>query len=118
MLKIINKTKKKNGGKPKKIKPNIDNTVTIAIKPYKGDTENGTVKKVLTKKKYHSRGHKVMLKSGKVGRVIKIIKFASKSKSKSKTKSKSKYKSKTKSKTKRKSKSKTKRKCKKCKNHY
>ena len=73
------KIKNKNNIKPKKIKLSINNTVTIAIKPYKGDTENGIVKKVLTKKKYHSRGHKVILKSGKVGRIIKIIKFASKS---------------------------------------
>ena len=102
----------KTGGKPKQIKPSVDNTVTIAIKPYKGDTENGIVKKVLTKKKYHSRGHKVMLKSGKVGRVIKVIKLAPKTKSKKpKTKSK---KPKTKSK---KPKTKSK-KCKNCGNHY
>ena len=105
-------------GKPKQIKPSVDKTVTIAIKPYKGDTENGIVNKVLTKKKYHSRGHKVMLKSGKVGRVIKVIKFAPKKKSKKpKKKSKKSKKSKKKSKKSKKSKTKSK-KCKNCGNHY
>jgi len=52
----------------------LDDKVKIAIKPYKGKTEIGIVNKVLTKKKYHSRGHKVMLESGTVGRIIKIIK--------------------------------------------
>lgn len=98
MIKIIHRKKIRTKKKPKQIKPSVDNTVTIAIKPYKGDTENGIVKKVLTKKKYHSRGHKVMLKSGKVGRVIKVIKLASKTKYK---KPKTKYK-----------------KCKNCGNHY
>ena len=59
----------------KKIKqniPKIGNKVTISIKPYKGKTEKGIVKKVLTKKKYHSRGHKVMLESGTIGRITTI----------------------------------------------
>ena len=34
----------------------------------------GVVARVLTRKLFHSRGHKVMLKSGKVGRLINIIK--------------------------------------------
>ena len=42
----------------------------------------GKVKRVLTKKKNHSRGHKVMLKDGTVGRMIKIIKSRSNSKHK------------------------------------
>ena len=54
--------------------PSIGDTVEIAIKPYKGKTEKGIIKKILTKKKYHSRGHKVMLHSGTIGRIIKIIK--------------------------------------------
>ncbi len=33
----------------------------------------GKVKRVFTKKKNHSRGHKVMLEDGTVGRMIKII---------------------------------------------
>jgi uncharacterized repeat protein (TIGR03833 family) len=47
----------------------VGQRVTIAIKPYTGKTSTGTVKRVLTKKKYHSRGHKVMLSSGEVGRI-------------------------------------------------
>jgi uncharacterized repeat protein (TIGR03833 family) len=54
--------------------PSIGDTVEIAIKPYKGKTEKGIIKKILTKKKYHSRGHKVMLYSGTIGRIIKTIK--------------------------------------------
>lgn len=60
---------KKNTKKIKHNIPKIGNKVTISIKPYKGKTEKGIVKKVLTKKKYHSRGHKVMLESGTVGRI-------------------------------------------------
>ena len=64
--------------------PQIGDKVEIAIKPYKGQTEIGIVKKVLTKKRYHSRGHKVMLVSNRVGRIIKIIKPNKKSVKKSK----------------------------------
>ena len=70
------KTKKTKNPKPQtssQIKPEVGNKVEIAIKPYKGKTAIVIVKKVLTKKKYHSRGHKVMLNSDKVGRVIRII---------------------------------------------
>lgn len=59
--------------KPKKLqrKPKKDNKVNIIIKPYKKKIiKSGIVNKVLTKKKYHSRGHKVKLKSGNIGRVI------------------------------------------------
>lgn len=55
--------KVRKGSKKKLDIPKIGDTVEIAIKPYKGKTEKGVVKKVLTKKKYHSRGHKVMLES-------------------------------------------------------
>jgi uncharacterized repeat protein (TIGR03833 family) len=48
----------------------VGDKVKIAIKPYKGKTVKGIVKKVLTKKKYHSRGHKVLLENGEVGRVL------------------------------------------------
>jgi small subunit ribosomal protein S1 len=53
--------------------PKIGNKVKIAIKPYKGKSAIGKVKRVLTKKKYHSRGHKVMLNSDEIGRVIDIL---------------------------------------------
>lgn len=55
-------------------KPNIGDKVKIIIKPYKEKTEIGIIKKVLTKRKYHSRGHKVKLESGTIGRIIRIIK--------------------------------------------
>ena len=48
--------------------------VKIIIKPYKrGITEIGIVKNVLTKKKFHSRGHKVRLESGTIGRLVKKL---------------------------------------------
>ncbi len=53
--------------------PKVGDVVKIAIKPYKGKTAIGIVYKVLTKKKYHSRGHKVMLTNGQVGRVIQLL---------------------------------------------
>ena len=61
---------------PKRVKlpiPKVGNRVKIAIKPYKGVTAIGVVVKILTKKKYHSRGHKVMLNSDKVGRILEIL---------------------------------------------
>ena len=63
--------------KEKKIKkpiPKVGDKVKITIKPYIGKTATGIVERVLTKKKYHSRGHKVKLTSGKIGRILKIIK--------------------------------------------
>lgn len=74
--------KVRKGSKKKLDIPKIGDTVEIAIKPYKGKTEKGVVKKVLTKKKYHSRGHKVMLESGTVGRIIRVIKTKTKNKKK------------------------------------
>ena len=66
------------GGKIKKSKiyiPKIGNKVEIIVKPYKKNIKViGIVKKVLTKKKYHSRGHKVELTNGKIGRIIKKVK--------------------------------------------
>lgn len=71
-------TKKKPRTLKKKInvsKPKVGDKVKIIIKPYKNDvTEIGIVKKMLTKKEFHTRGHKVMLESGTVGRTVRIIK--------------------------------------------
>jgi len=56
-------------------KPKVGDTVEIIIKPYhKKVTKTGKVKDVLTKKEFHSRGHKVRLDDGTIGRIIKIIK--------------------------------------------
>jgi uncharacterized repeat protein (TIGR03833 family) len=49
--------------------------VEIIIKPYKSKiTKVGIIKDVLTKKKYHSRGHKVRLEDGTIGRIVKKLK--------------------------------------------
>lgn len=52
--------------------PNIGDKVTIIIKPYHlNNYKTGIIKNVLTKKIFHSRGHKCRLESGQIGRVIK-----------------------------------------------
>ena len=63
------------GGKKRISKPpQKGNKVEIIIKPYhKKITKIGIVKDVLTKKKFHSRGHKVRLEDGTIGRIVKII---------------------------------------------
>ena len=44
--------------------PKVGNLVVIIIKPYKNNvTVQGIVKRVLTRRKFHSRGHKVELLS-------------------------------------------------------
>ena len=54
--------------------PKIGDSVEIIIKPYHHKvTKKGIVKRVLTKKKFHSRGHKVMLSDGTVGRIVNIF---------------------------------------------
>ena len=64
-------SKKKFKKKKSKKKPNKGDRVTIIIKPYKKNKKvSGIVKKVLTKKKIHTRGHKVQLKNGTIGRVV------------------------------------------------
>lgn len=63
------------GGKKRIPKPpQKGNKVEIIIKPYKKKIiKIGIVKDVLTKKKFHSRGHKVRLEDGTIGRIVKII---------------------------------------------
>lgn len=53
-----------------KNKPKEGDEVTISIKPYKGKVARGRVKRVLTRKRIHTRGHKVILESGEIGRII------------------------------------------------
>jgi uncharacterized repeat protein (TIGR03833 family) len=49
----------------------VGDKVTIIIKPYKdGNYVTGRIKKILTKKRVHTRGHKVMLKDGTIGRMV------------------------------------------------
>ena len=56
-------------------RPKKGDIVKVIIKPYdQGVKVNGIVQRVLTKKKVHTRGHKVMLRDGTVGRLVKILK--------------------------------------------
>jgi len=67
------------GGKYKRISqkmfpPKVGQKVEIIVKPYNKKIKViGIVKDVLTKKKYHSRGHKVRLMDGTIGRIVRII---------------------------------------------
>ena len=64
-------TKNKNLGK---IKPKIGSKVIIIIKPYYlYNCKTGIVKKILTKRKFHTKGHKVILENDIIGRTLKII---------------------------------------------
>ncbi len=57
-----------------KMKPKVGDKVEIIIKPYKKKLKVvGIVKDVLTKKEFHSRGHKVRLTDGTIGRILKIF---------------------------------------------
>jgi len=75
----------KSGGKSRKTRISLPKTqislpkkgdkVEIIIKPYKSKiTKIGIIKDVLTKKQYHSRGHKVRLEDGTIGRIVKKLK--------------------------------------------
>lgn len=51
----------------------VGDLVKIIVKPYKnGKTVTGKIKKILTNKNIHTRGHKVMLEDGTVGRMVSI----------------------------------------------
>jgi uncharacterized repeat protein (TIGR03833 family) len=57
-----------------KIKPRVGNKVIIIIKPYNQyNCKTGIVERVLTNSQIHTHGHKVKLKSGDVGRTMKIL---------------------------------------------
>ncbi len=65
------KTEKKTEKKPAPPPPKKGDKVEIIIKPYnKKITKIGVVKDVLTKAKKHTRGHKVRLEDGTIGRVV------------------------------------------------
>lgn len=54
--------------------PSVGNNVVIIVKPYaKKRLITGIVAVVLTKKKRHTRGHKVKLTTGEVGRIVEIL---------------------------------------------
>lgn len=54
--------------------PYVGDKVIIIIKPYSDfKCKTGIVDQVLTKKKYHSRGFKVKIHTGQIGRTLKIL---------------------------------------------
>ena len=54
--------------------PKVGDRVMIIIKPYCNyECKTGIVKNVLTKHQFHTRGHKVRLETGIIGRVVKSI---------------------------------------------
>ena len=74
--------KNKNIGR---IIPKVGENVIIIVKPYQEyNCITGIVQDVLTRKPIHTRGHKVRLTNGVIGRTLKILK---KSKRKQKSKS-------------------------------
>lgn len=65
------KTQKKPEKKTAPPGPKKGDKVKIIIKPYyKKITKIGIVKDVLTKAKKHTRGHKVRLEDGTIGRIV------------------------------------------------
>ena len=57
-------------------KPNVGDKVVIITKPYNlHKCYEGYVSILLTKKKFHSRGHKVLLEDNVKGRIVKIVDF-------------------------------------------
>lgn len=58
-----------------RVKPRVGDKVIIITKPYSAyKCVQGIVKDVLTNKEVHTRGHKVRLKNGVIGRTLKILK--------------------------------------------
>lgn len=58
-----------------RFKPNTGDKVTIIIKPYHlYNCKTGVIKDVLTRKPIHTRGFKVRLLTGEIGRVLKTYK--------------------------------------------
>lgn len=55
--------------------PNAGDKVIIIVKPYHmHNCHTGIVQNVLTRRKIHTRGHKVRLTTGVIGRTLKILK--------------------------------------------
>lgn len=51
--------------------PKKGDLVNIIVKPYHRQIHvQGIIKRVLTKKRYHTRGHKVELENGTIGRIV------------------------------------------------
>ena len=57
------------------VQPNAGDKVIIITKPYHAyKCHTGIVQNVLTRRKIHTRGHKVRLTTGVIGRTLKILK--------------------------------------------
>ncbi len=57
-----------------KTMPRVGNKVSIIVKPYhQYNCVTGIVKDVLTRRETHTRGHKVRLTTGVIGRTLKIL---------------------------------------------
>ena len=57
------------------VQPNAGDKVIIIVKPYHThNCQTGIVQNVLTRRKIHTRGHKVRLTTGVIGRTLKILK--------------------------------------------
>jgi uncharacterized repeat protein (TIGR03833 family) len=55
------------------IKPGMEVDIILKKDQRSGERTRGYVKRLLTSAPYHSRGIKVMLEDGEVGRVVEII---------------------------------------------
>jgi len=52
----------------------VGDLVEIIVKPYHlGKKVKGKIQKILTNKKVHTRGHKVMLEDGTIGRMLRLL---------------------------------------------
>ncbi len=60
---------------PKQRRPKVGDKVNIVQKKHyeSGELTTGVVKDVLTRSRYHSRGHKVRLENGIIGRVQSFV---------------------------------------------
>lgn len=63
----------KNGQYRADVKPGMEVDIILKKDQRSGERTRGFVKRLLTSATYHSRGIKVMLDDGQVGRVIEII---------------------------------------------
>ena len=63
----------KNGQHRADIKPGMEVDIILKKDQRTGERTRGFVKRLLTSAAYHSRGIKVMLDDGEVGRVVEII---------------------------------------------
>jgi len=73
-VRIPKKKYKKKQKEDDKNKIKVGDMVKIIVKPYnKKKMVTGKIKKILTKKKNHTRGRKVRLEDGTIGRMVKKL---------------------------------------------